>query len=151
MSASKTLGLLLVVTGLLWLPGCGDDDKLQDIGEKAKATWKAVAAYTVEQKDKALTFFGARMDDLKDQWQKAKEKSAGWSADAKAALDEKWADVQSAYAKTKDATGEGKARDAFVELWKTFRLRTDPSRLISPPSPAVSRSDRRPPSRPRAW
>jgi hypothetical protein len=121
--ARIALALALVLAASPLLGGCGDKEKLKDIGDKAAATWKAVAAYSVEQKDKALTFFGTQMGNLEGQWSKAKEKSADWSADAKAVLEDKWTDVQGAYAKTKDATGEAwvKARDAFVAAYEAFQ------------------------------
>ncbi len=115
------IALLLACT--LALTACGDSEKLDDLGDKAAATWKAVTAYTAEQKDKALVFFGERMTDLEGQWAKAKEAGSGWSTDAKAALEGKWADVQSAYAKTKGATGDAwvQARDAFAAAHAAFK------------------------------
>ena len=59
--------IALALACTLALTACGDNEKLQDIGDKAKATWDAVAAYTAEQKDKALVFFGERMTDLEVQ------------------------------------------------------------------------------------
>ncbi len=115
--------IALVCALALMLSGCGDKEKLKDIGNKATATWKAVASYTVAQKDKALTFFGERFSDLGDQWANAKEKSAGWSAETRSVLESKWAVVQRKYAETKDATGEhwAKARDAFVAAYDAFK------------------------------
>ncbi|MDJ0521729.1 MAG: hypothetical protein QNJ90_06595 [Planctomycetota bacterium] len=113
---------LVLALGLAFA-ACGDSEKLDQLGEKAAATWKAAAEFTAEQKDKALAFFGKRMTELEGQWQKAKEKGSGWSADAKQALEGKWADVQAAYAKTKEATGDAwvKARDGFKAAYDAFK------------------------------
>ncbi len=118
---------LVCSLALLLSAGCGDNEKLKNIGDKAAGTWKAVAEYGAEKKDQALALFGDKMKDLEGQWAKAKEKSADWSADAKVALDAKWKKVEAAYARTKDATGENwvKARDAFKAAHDEFKAELD--------------------------
>ena len=60
---------------------------------------------------------------MRSSTRRPRRESPDWSADAKAALDEKWKKVEETYAKAKEATGEGwaTARDAFAEAYDAFK------------------------------
>lgn len=124
----NTRFILLTTVLALPLAGCGDEtrEKAKEvgrtIGEAAGATWNSVRELAAEKKDQAMDFFSKSKDVLAKQYAASQAKGEELAEDAGAALKEKWAQVETAYAKAKDASGEGwaTARDAFIEAYRAF-------------------------------
>ncbi len=124
----NTRFILLTIVLSLPLTGCGDEtrEKAKEvgrtIGEAAGATWNSVRDFAAEKKDQAMDFFSKSKDALARQYAASEARGEELAGDAGAALKEKWAQVEGAFAKAKDASGESwaTARDAFIEAYRAF-------------------------------
>ena len=123
--------LVLVLLGTFAVPmtGCGEQTKkdLQKVGEGLGQTWDAVKTFAVNRKDEAVAFFSKEMAEAPEKYAEARLEVEKVGADAKAALDAKWKDVETTFEAAKTATGDGwaKARDAAYDA---FRAELDKTR-----------------------